>query len=246
MPDLWNVHYSGNSFKMFSAIHLLALFLILFFNIIMIKFLNKKKSDNFKRWFRYILAAIILLQQILYTVWHISNGIWSIQYSLPLHFCSISIFLAVLMLITKNYSLFELTYFVGLAASIQALLTPHLYNYNFPHFRFFEFFIAHGGIVTAVSYIVFVEKYRPRWKSIFKTFGFVNIYILFIILLNIVLKTNYLNIIRKPELPSIMDYLGPWPFYLFAIELVIVLSFILIYLPFFMSDTFKAFKPKKV
>lgn len=34
--------------------------------------------------------------------------------------------------------------------------------YAFPHFRFFQVFLSHGGIVTAAIYMTFIEGYRPH------------------------------------------------------------------------------------
>jgi uncharacterized membrane protein YwaF len=38
---------------------------------------------------------------------------------------------------------------------------------------------------------------------------------------------------RTPDTPSIIDALGPWPFYLIWLELILIAVFSLIYLPVF-------------
>jgi uncharacterized membrane protein YwaF len=42
---------------------------------------------------------------------------------------------------------------------------------------------------------------------------------------------------RKPEFATAIDYMGPWPWYILGLELLGLLSFVLIYLPFAVRDT---------
>jgi uncharacterized membrane protein YwaF len=41
---------------------------------------------------------------------------------------------------------------------------------------------------------------------------------------------------QKPATPSLLDMLGPWPWYLLAGELIAVLLVLLLYLPFALAD----------
>ena len=70
------------------------------------------------------------------------------------------------MLIFKNYTIYEFAYFMGIGGAIQALMTPDIGIYGFPHFRFFQTFISHGLLVTSAIYLTIVEGMRPTWKSL--------------------------------------------------------------------------------
>ena len=61
-------------------------------------------------------------------------GTWSIQEHLPLHACSVLIWLAGLMLIRKDYRIYEFAYLMGIGGALQALLTPDIGIYGFPAF----------------------------------------------------------------------------------------------------------------
>jgi uncharacterized membrane protein YwaF len=49
---------------------------------------------------------------------------------------------------------------------------------------------------------------------------------------NVAFGTNYMYLLRKPSAPTLLDHLGPWPWYLAGAELVGLLLFLLLYLPF--------------
>ncbi len=67
--------------------------------------------------------------------------------------------------------------------------------------------------------MVFVHQYAPKHGSIWKVFGITLIYTVFIAILNLIFKGNYLFICWKPENGSLLDVIGPWPWHsLFTIQ----------------------------
>ena len=180
-------------------------------------------------------AALLILQEISLNIWRAATGQWSMGESLPLHLCGVALILSAIMLVNDSYFLYELTYFWGFGGAIQAILTPDS-TYGFPHYRFFQVFVSHGAIVTASVYMTFVVGYRPTFKSLIKTFWITNVYTAFIALVNLLVDGNYLFICHKPDTPSLLDYLGPWPWYILSLEVVGVISFLIYYAPFAIKD----------
>jgi hypothetical integral membrane protein (TIGR02206 family) len=123
-------------------------------------------------------------------------------------------------------------YFAGISSSVQALLTPDLGIYSFPHFRYIEFFTAHGGVLLACLFMIFVEKAEPSHLSLWTTFLILNIYGAGIFLLDKLVHANYLYIMKKPDVASLLDYLGTWPWYILSLEGVMIIIFYLLYVPF--------------
>lgn len=111
---------------------------------------------------------------------------------------------------------------------MQALLTPELF-YDFPHFRYFHFFIAHISIVLASAYLVFVVKYQPTFQSVWKAMLALNLIAIFVFLINVATGGNYMFLARKPSNPSLIDYLGDYPWYLLSLELVAFILFFILY-----------------
>jgi hypothetical integral membrane protein (TIGR02206 family) len=226
----------GDVFILFSLTHWMTLLVLLGIIVLIFLFRRVLREQPLNAIVRSGLAAILIISEISLHAWLWSIEEWTIQYSLPFHLSSISILLSAALLLTKNYSLFEFTYFAGVGSALQAMLTPDISSYTFPHFRYVHFFISHGGIVVANMFIVIVEKYRPTAKSVWKAFLYLNLYTFFVFLLNYLIEGNYMYISEKPTNPSILDFLGPWPLYLMPLEMIAITTFIFLYLPFGFID----------
>ena len=227
--------------EVFSTPHLCAIALILLFCVILILFRNKLQAGNTRKYSGIILAVLISFQQILLYAWYTYSGEWSVSWTLPLQLCDMSIFLSVPVLVTKNRYLSELLYFWGLGGATQAILTPDVGNYSFPHFVFYQFFLCHGLIVLTCLFIILVDSFRPTIKSVIRTFVITNLYAAVIIPINSLSGGNYLFLRYRPQGGSIMNLLGPWPWYILWLEAVTIVIFLLLYLPFaFNADSTKS------
>ncbi|MDF2522519.1 MAG: transporter permease [Clostridiales bacterium] len=218
-------------FAIFSREHIVTLIALATINILLVicflKFGETKSVNNFRKG----LAVFLIFNELYYITWSILTGDWSMEYSLPLQLCEAVMFASAAMLILDNYNIFEVVYFLGLGGGIQALLTPDLY-YPFPHSRFFSFFLGHNAVFLAIFYMMAVRKFKPSFKSIIKTFVITNIYMIFISIVNVLTGGNYLFLRSKPVNGSILDFLGPWPWYIFSLEGIGLIIFLVLYLPF--------------
>jgi len=215
-------------FKLYSLTHIAVLLMTIFIIIFLITIL-KDKNDSVKSIFRYTLAIVIMVAEISYLLWIIANDKFDPLIHLPFNICSICLFIAFFMLLTKKKIFFEILYFWGISGSCYALIFPNVI-YGFPHFRFFEFFIAHGSILLSVFYMIFIEKYILDRKSLLTVSIFTGFYIIFIFTFNLITGANYLFLKNKPVFRSFYDFLGPWPIYPFLLIPFVTLLFILMYL----------------
>jgi hypothetical integral membrane protein (TIGR02206 family) len=226
-------------FVLFSSVHIITLLLI-FFTIMLIYLFRswlRKKLVNII--VRYILACILIISEISLAWWLFYIDSWAVSSSLPLHISSISLLLSAFLLVTRSYKLFEITYFIGVGSALHSIITPDISGFSFPHFRYVHFFISHGGIVIANMFILIVHKYEPTIHSIWRSFFTLNLYMIFIFLINNVVDGNYLYISKKPVNPSIIDYLGPWPWYILSLEAIAFITFFLLYIPFYFTNNKK-------
>ncbi len=161
---------------------------------------------------RYGLVLVLLLSEIALNIWYVVWGEWTVSRSLPLELCSISLILSIVMLCNRSSMLYQILYFAGICGALQAIVTPSL-DYGFPHFRFYEFFIAHIAIILSPLYMTWVEQYRPSWRSIGWTMLYLNVLALIVGIVNLALKSNYMFLRHKPNTPSVLDMFGPYPYY---------------------------------
>ena len=151
--------------------------------------------------------------------------------SLPLDLCRINEFLLAYMLLARSYRSFEVAYFLAMAGSTSALLTPDL-AHGFPDLRFLTFCFSHSLAVLAALYAVFGYGFRPTLRSLGVVVVFLGLYTLLMMGVNWLLDANYLFLRSKPEGASPLDLFGPWPYYVFALMGVAVAACLLCYLPF--------------
>ncbi len=234
MDQFFTANYQGAPFAFLGPAHLAALAVIILLNIVLSRF--KGASENTRRKIRVALGIILWVNEASYHIWNIYYGRWNIQEHLPLHACSVLIWLAGFMLIFKNYTIYEFAYFMGIGGAIQALLTPDIGIYGFPHFRFFQTFISHGLLVTSAVYLTVVEGMRPTWKSLLKVMVVLNLYMAVVFVINQLIGSNYLFVAHKPYTPSLLDMLPAWPWYIFYFEAIGLVVFLLLYVPFIIKD----------
>jgi hypothetical integral membrane protein (TIGR02206 family) len=80
--------------------------------------------------------------------------------------------------------------------------------------------------------MVWVERFRPTFKSIGITMVFLNVMLVILVGVNYITGGNYMFLARKPDTASLLDVLGPYPWYLLSLEAVALVLFLLLYAPF--------------
>ena len=112
-----------------------------------------------------------------------------------------------------------------------ALLTPDVGG-DVPWYAAVQFFVAHGAVVGSVLFLVWTRALRPRPGSWWRVFVALLAYAVAIALFDLRFGTNYLYLREKPVSRSLLDLLGPWPWYVLAAAGVALLLLWLLYLPF--------------
>lgn len=168
--------------------------------------------------------------------WQIAARGWlSPATILPMQLCDWAAIAALVALLSRGQRSYELAYFWALSGTVQALLTPDLY-YGFPDVRFIVFFAFHDGAIASVLYLMIAFRMRPVPASIARVIAWSFGYFACAIAVNRLLHTNFGFLSAKPQMPSLLDYMGPWPFYDFALVGLGFLYIFLLYLPFFIAD----------
>ncbi|MCC7117299.1 MAG: TIGR02206 family membrane protein [Anaerolineales bacterium] len=236
MAQYFSLNYAGGHFQLFGIKHLVALASIALICLSFFHFRNVW-SERQKNAVRLGLGLTLALNELALHIWSAYWGIWNVQTMLPLHLCSVMVWVTVSMTLSKNYQLYDFAYFLGMGGAIQALLTPaDASAYDFPHFRILQTFISHGLLVIIPIYLTVVEGLRPTLHSFKRLFLWANVYLIIVFFINRAIGSNYLFTAQKPPSPTLMDALSPWPWYIPEAEVLAFLVFLLLYLPFFIQD----------
>ena len=159
------------------------------------------------------------------------GGDHSLNVLLPLHLCDIAAIICGFALIKRHPLLCELAYFWGLAGTLQGLITPDI-SYNFPDPSFLAFFNLHGVIVITALLLPLGLGWRPYRGAPLRAMLWILIYAAIIFPLNMVLDTNFGYLMEKPSKASLLDVMGPWPWYILSLIGLACLFFFLLNLPF--------------
>ena len=177
------------------------------------------------------MSCFISFTVIVGTIIRIQLGDFDPVYDLPLDLCNLGAVVAPLIVWKPYRRASEVFYYWVMAGTLQAVLTPDLVE-GFPNYMFLKFWVAHAGLVVLMVYVAVALGVRPTLRGIWRALLWIQVYLVLIYVVNLPLGSNYFFVIRKPANPSILDYLGPWPWYIVACQAVAVVLFFLAYLPF--------------
>jgi hypothetical integral membrane protein (TIGR02206 family) len=221
-------------FRSFDMQHLLTLGILVLLGYLIVRASSHTAPPRLA-WIGRLLAAVLFSYA---AVTYIQKGLaheLSVDYALPLELCHWVLIACFVSLLHPNQLTSEIAYFWGFAGTLQATLTPDI-GRGFPSWEFIQFFWSHGAILLAIVFIIVGQRIRPRKGSVVRMFLAVNFYAIVVGAIDWHFHWNYGYLCRKPVEPSILDYLGPWPWYLLSIEGIALVSFLLLGLPWKILD----------
>jgi hypothetical integral membrane protein (TIGR02206 family) len=178
---------------------------------------------------RGLALALVAYTVVVYARLGIAGEL-SAAYALPLELCHWVMIACVVALLRPSRLASEVAYYWGLAGTSQAVITPDI-GRGFPSWEFILFFWSHGAILLAIVFIVAGQGFRPGSGSRWRAFAALNVYALVVGSINRVFGWNYGYLCAKPAQPSLLDLLGPWPWYILSLEGLAIVIFALLDLP---------------
>ena len=210
--------------------HLIPLTFAFVVGAFLIKYSNKKLSDRNKNLvfmcLGFLVSGFVVTNQIL----KFSKG-YDINEDLPLFLCGLMGLIIPFFTVSRKYWMYEILVFWVFAGTLQAVITPDI-DTGFPTFNFIRYWVLHSGLILIMFYAFFVFKMKPTLKSLWKSFGALQIYVVSMFAINHFLGSNYFYLNEKPKGATLLDLFGPWPIYLLVTELIILPFFFAIYFLF--------------
>lgn len=185
----------------------------------------------------YIGAGLALLPwgfMFVGSVMRLIAGTYDITHDLPVYLCRIVAWMLPFVMFWRNKWWLGVFYFWILAGTFQGIVTPDL-NEGFPDYYYFRYWALHCGLVVTVLYAVLVYEIRIRWRDMWRAILIAQVYLILVHVLNVALGSNYSYTVAKPEGPSILDIFGDWPWYILGGEMIMILFFLLLLMPFLMK-----------
>jgi hypothetical integral membrane protein (TIGR02206 family) len=193
---------------------------------VLLVWIGRRSSDAQARILSRTLAVLILVAFVVALTYKLTQP--DIQTSIPLQLCDIAELVAAYALWSQRHSAFVLTYYWGLLLSSQALLTPDIGTPtegapDFPNHLFVTFFTLHVLVVWSAVYLTWGRRQRPGWHDFRFAVAVTLGWVAFTLAFNAMARTDYGYLNGKPPTTSILDALGPWPFYVLA-EIAVVIA----------------------
>lgn len=235
-------------FSNFSLAHIIPVLTGICFVLLIYFFRDKLRECKAEKSIRYGIAFALIISEMSY-YWRLV-AVPSLEPNpldnLPITVCGWAVVFCSFMLVGKNQTLFDISYFWLLSGSIFALITPTVITFTGPtRFRYYQFWAEHLLGYVAIAYMIFVHKMRPNLRSMVKSYSALAVLAVIAYFANDLLGpgANYLFMARPEDTPSVLDILPPnFLLRIVVMAAVITALFLLAYLPWFIMDK----KAKKV
>lgn len=226
-------------FERWGADHGVALATTVVVPLMLAAWTRRAASPAVRRGCEAFFVVVLAGETVWRVVWlHQIGGLPPWPHLAPMHLCDWALWACVIACLARRRLAFDCAYFWGLAGTMQGLITPDL-AYGFPSMQFVLFFMGHSGIVGCVLYLVASGAFRPTWRSVRYAYAGLLTYGLLAGLYNVAAGTNFGYLCARPGVASLLDHLGPWPWYIGAMLLVAAVNFVLLYLPWAVADRWR-------
>jgi len=179
---------------------------------------NKLKTIIFQT-----ISWLVVFNEFAFQLNMVYYGIWSYRTSLPLEMCYLSALLIPIYTRLKHYRpLQNWFFFAGFGGSTFAFINTNLSEMEQIYISI-HYFFAHG-LVIFVMFALVIDGYRPRWADYFNAIKWTIILVIFIIVINLILGSNYMFTFQKPPGVNFTLLMPEWPYY-FIFMLLIGLMF---------------------
>ena len=219
----------ARKFALFGGLHLFILFITLALPYVLSRFTYRQDRPKLAQWLAGALAAVLIANRCMAITWGYHEGrITGWADALPMHLCDWASCAVIIALIWRGQLAYELAYLWGLSGTFQAVLTPDLTE-AFPNPFFIGFFVDHCGIIVSVLFLTWGLAMRPKPGAVGRAWAWSQVYLICAALVDWTLGVNYGYLRAKPTHGSLLDYFGPWPWYILTLELMALIFFTVFY-----------------
>lgn len=219
--------YSTGRFEAYSSSHVSVLALSLGLAVALVVLGRTVFSPAANRQVQVVLGITIIALETVFVLYPLPLGKFHVRYSLPLQLCDVTAYMAGLALIFRWPLATEVAFYLGCTTTLVTTPSPDL-GMDFPHIEFICFFASHSLVSAAMVFTVFGVQEPIRTGAALRVWVLVHALGVPIGLVNVYLGSNYFYICHKPGVATMFDLLGPWPYYVIAIDILLILCLLLL------------------
>ncbi len=230
------------AFELFGGVHLFWLSLGILTWIFM-PIIYRRMSEKGKKGVLITLVSIYLVWEVVTDIIYIVTGQWD-NSLLPLHFCSINMFVCLFYLFKPSKLVAEHLYAICLPGAFFALLTPSWQIRPITNFFHIHSEILHILLVL-FPILLIADGFRPNFRRLWKI-GLIALGLCVpIYFINVALGTNFF-FINGTDGVGTFEMLGSiFPDYRIGLGLLIVVVWLVLYTPWIIWEKCKKNKEKK-
>jgi hypothetical integral membrane protein (TIGR02206 family) len=175
-----------------------------------------------------VLAVALVLNLVIWQIVTVRGGTWNSSGDLMVDLCPLANLVTAAALWSPGPLLVELAYFWACAGTIQGVLQPDA-RWSFPSYFYFQFYVDHSGVVAAALFLVVGLRMAPRPHAVWRVFALTVAFAGVAAVVDVLTDGNYMFLRGKGPAGTLLDVMGPWPWYIasaggLALVLLLVLD----------------------
>lgn len=178
-----------------------------------------------------LMGVGLILNLVVWQIVEIHGGAWHASGDLMVDLCPLANVVTAIALWNPRPLLVELSYFWTCAGTIQGILQPDE-RWHWPSYFYFQFYIDHSGAVIAALFLIIGLRHTPRPGAVWRAFAFTVAFATIARVVDVVTDGNYLYLRDKGPAGTLLDLMGPWPWYIATGTVVALLLFFALDTPF--------------
>ena len=195
MEYLFRNNLESVHFNYFSPEHLYILLFIVVF-LYFVPILTKNLLPH-AYMVEKVIAFIFIGDLILNQLFFIWIGRYDVNLHLPIGIGRIVTYLFIIILLFKQYHLFNIAFSWGIISCVGSFIFPDMGQFNFPHFTNISSIIYHCLIIYTLLYLAEVRKFKINEYALKDNLIACTLYFSIILVINLICKTNYGYLIKS-------------------------------------------------